>query len=260
MGPSCVDANGFFDIADVPVDRERHDVPTLDNSPRRDVVIPVDAMDGSADGYDVMFSDTQGDVPPDFGTFDTGVRDTGRVDVAVDRGTTTSGCVSGATGNLAVRFSWQGSGSGSTASVRYEANDLPDTSRWRVTAASRSIGYTPVYDDTFLGPGGLDLEGTAFMDVELSTSGLSAIRGATIAIYGRSFDTTASGSFSWQTFTGTGAAPSNLVANSPPYEWYGSDATLSFVPGDSGVLLRIYPGPSSDALIVSRVEICFDAF
>ncbi len=156
-----------------------------------------------------------------------------------------------------MRFRWEGSGPGSTAYVRYEANDLPDTSRWRVTANSRSIGYRPVFDDTFLGEGGLDLHGTGFIDVELSTSGLSSLSGVTIAIYGRSFATTTSGSFTWQTFDGTGAAPSGSVANSAPYEWYLADATTEFSPGDDGALLRIYPGPPSGALIVNRVEICF---
>jgi hypothetical protein len=170
-----------------------------------------------------------------------------------------SGCVSGAPGALAVRFAWRGSGAGSTAYPSYEVNQLPDTSRWHVAAYSRSIGYTPVFDDVFLGPGGLDLEGTAFIDVQLSTLGLTTVRSATLAIYGRSFDTTASGSFSWQTFHGTGAAPTDLVANSTPYEWYLADATTELVANDSGVLLRIYPGPSSGALIVNRVEICFDA-
>ena len=153
----------------------------------------------------------------------------------------------------------RGSGAGSTAYVRYDLNDLPDSSRWHVSAASRSFSYTPVFDDPFLGDGGLDLSGTVFMDVELSTVGLSSIRNVTIAIRGRSFNTTASGSFHWMTFSGSGAAPTNLVANSAPYEWYGADATSAFVTGDGGALLRIMPGPSSNSLVVASVEICFDA-
>lgn len=143
--------------------------------------------------------------------------------------------------------------------MRYEANDLPDRARWRVTPNSRSVGYRPVFTDVFLGEGGLELSGTGFVDVELSTAGLGSIDRVTIAVYGRSFNTGASGSFRWQTFAGTGAAPANLVANSAPYEWYGADATEAFAPGDDGVLLRIYPGPSSGALIVNRLEVCFDA-
>jgi hypothetical protein len=165
-------------------------------------------------------------------------------------------CVSGAPGTIAVRFRWIGNGPGSTAYVSYEANELPDTSRWHVSAASMSFGYTPVYDDTFLGEGGLDLNGTAFIDVELSTAGTS-ISSATIAIYGRSFDTTTNGSFSWQTFSGTNAAPTDLVSNVAPYQWYLADATSELPAGDGNTLLRIYPGPSSNDLIVDRVEICF---
>ena len=171
----------------------------------------------------------------------------------------TGGCVSGAVGNHVARFRWTGTTSGSRASVSYEANTLPDRSRWRVSAASRSIGYTPVFGDPFLGEGGLELSGTVFIDVELSTAGLGAISNVTLAVYGRSYNTTASGSFAWRTFSGSGATPSGFVSNVAPYRWYRADATASFVPGDSGVLLRITPGPPSGALVVSRVEVCFDA-
>lgn len=171
----------------------------------------------------------------------------------------TGGCVSGAVGTHVARFRWTGTTSGSRASVSYEANTLPDRARWRVTAASRSIGYTPVFGDPFLGEGGLELSGTVFIDVELSTAGLGAISNVTLAVYGRSYNTTASGSFAWRTFSGSGATPSGFVSNVAPYRWYRADATASFVPGDSGVLLRITPGPPSGALVVSRVEVCFDA-
>lgn len=214
---------------------------------------------GDLDGGDLDAGDL------DAGDLDAGTPDAGALDASVaadapalaDAGS--GGCVSGAIGTHAVRFRWAGSGSGSTAYVVYEDNELPDTARWRVSAASMSIGYRPVFSDVFLGEGGLELSGTAFIDVELSTAGLGAIRGVTIAVYGRSFATTSSGSFSWQTFDGVGATPSNSVANSAPYEWYPGDATAAFTPGDSGVLLRLRAGPSSNALIVSRVEICFDA-
>ena len=158
-----------------------------------------------------------------------------------------------------MRFRWTGAGSGSTASVVYEANTLPDTSRWHVSAANSTIGFTPVFVDPFLGSGGLDLEGDVFIDVEISTAGLSAIDRATIAIFGRSYNTTTSGSFTWQTFNGTGAAPTNLVSNVAPYSWYRADATAAFRTGESGALVRLRAGPSSNALAVNRVEICFDA-
>lgn len=196
----------------------------------------------------------------DAGLADAGLADAGARDAGHDAGPITTGdCISGATGTHAVRFQWTGSRPGSTAYVVYERDQLPDTSRWRVTAASTSIGYTPVFDDTYLGEGGLDLEGTTFIDVELSTVGLTSIRNVTIAIYGRSFATTTSGSFEWQTFGGTGSSPYGSIANSTPYEWYRADATSEFSPDDSGVLLRLRAGGPSDALIVNRVEICFDA-
>lgn len=240
-----VDAAAVMDVPvmDVPV----MDVPVTD-IPREDVVdVPAAPVDVPADRgtppRDVVDVPAVQDVPRDTGA---------RPDVPV-----TGGCISGAPGRYAARFRW--TGSGSRASVSYEANTLPDRSRWRVTAASRAIGYTPVWGDPFLGEGGLDLSGTVFMHVELSTAGLSSIRGVTLAIYGRSYNISASGSFSWMSFDGAGAAPSGSVANSAPYRWYRADATDAFRPGNSGVLLRISPGPPSGSLVVNRVELCFDA-
>lgn len=169
------------------------------------------------------------------------------------------GCTSGATGNYAARFRWAGSGSGSRAYVQYEVNNFPDASRWKAGAYSRAgVGYNPVFSDPFLGAGGLDMGGTVFMDVELSTARLSTIRKVTLAILGRSFNTTASGSFSWMSFDGAGATPSGFVSNVAPYRWYLADATTAFRPGNAGVLLRISPGGPSGSLVVNKVEICID--
>jgi hypothetical protein len=171
----------------------------------------------------------------------------------------TGNCVSGATGNHALRFRWDGNGSGSTAYVVYELNNLPDTSTWKVGAYSQNIGYTPVFSDIFLAQGGLELSGTVFIDVDLSTAGLSSITHVTLSVYGRSYNTTTSGSFTWQTFQGTGQSPSGGVSNSAPYKWYSADATSAFTPGNAAVKLRIKPGGPSNALVVNRVELCFDA-
>ena len=267
--PPITDGCGLmcFDVPRVDAFDAAIDTTTMDTGTMRDAgsdaanidaartdARPTDAGDAGDASDAGVFFDAQFDVGVD------APRDAGRdarTDVVVDTANT-NGCVSGAAGNYVARFSWQGS-QGSTAYPRYEMNTLPDSSRWNVSAASTSIGYSPIYDDTFLGPGGFDLETPAFMDVQLSTVGLSAIRAVTIAIYGRSFSTGASGSFSWQTFTGNGATPANLVANSTPYRWYAGDATIAFVPDDNTVLLRVRPGASSNALIVNRVEICFDA-
>jgi hypothetical protein len=166
-------------------------------------------------------------------------------------------CVSGAPGETAYRIRW--TNGGGTAIVSYEVHGLPDTSRFRAGAYSQSIGFTPRYVDIPLGGGGLELSGTVFVDLELSTVGLAQISRATLSILGRSYNTTASGSFTWQTFDGVGATPTNLVSNVAPYRWYGGDMTTEISAGDNGVLLRIRPGPSSNALVVSRIELCMQA-
>lgn len=201
--------------------------------------------DTSGDAHAGLDADTGGDA----GTGD---------DAGTDGGLSSGDCISGATGTHAVRFQWQGNGPNSTAYVDYEVNELPDTSRWHVGAYSSSFSYSPVYTDTFLGEGGLELSGTVFIDVELSTAGLGALDQVTIALYGRSFNTTSSGSFTWQTFSGTGATPSGHVANSAPYQWYLADATAALPAGDASTLLRLRAGPSSNSLVVNSVEICFD--
>lgn len=230
-----------------------------------------DAAPGDAGGLDATAPDAGRDAAATDAGFDAG-RDAGfdagrdagfdaGHEAGFDAGRDAGGgsCITDPDGTHAVRFEWKGSGSGSTAYVDYELNELPDTSRWHVSSASSSFSYTPTYGDIYLGDGGLILEGSAFIDVELSTAGLSSIRGVTLAIRGRSYDTTTSGSFEWQSFEGTGASPYGSVANSTPYEWYPADATAAFSPGDDGVLLRIYPGPPSGSLVVHRVEICFEA-
>ena len=259
LDDACARCDEDAVVDDAPAPSDAPDVPTVTDVPRTptdvtdvgsvmdvtDVTDVVSDRGAPGDGVDVAIArDAPGDV----------------VDVAIARDAPpTGGCVSGATGTRVARFRWTGSSSGGRASVSYETNTLPDRSRWRAGAYSRSIGYTPVWGDPFLGEGGLDLSGTAFMDVELSTAGLASIRRVTLALYGRSYSTGSSGSFSWMTFDGAGAAPSASVANSAPYRWYRADATAAFRPGNGGVLLRISPGPPSGSLVVNRVELCFDA-
>ncbi len=168
-------------------------------------------------------------------------------------------CMSGATGAAAYRIRWAGNGSGSTAYVVYEVNGLPDTSRDKAGAYGYQIGFTPSFVDTFLAQGGLQLNSSSFVDIDLSTVGVSQIDTATLAVYGRSYNTTTSGSFNWQTFSGTGAAPTNLVSNAAPYQWYSADMTTEIDPGDGNVKLRIKAGPSSGSLVVNRVELCLQA-
>jgi hypothetical protein len=168
-------------------------------------------------------------------------------------------CMSGRPGATAYRIRWAGNGSGSTAYPVYEVNGLPDHSRDHTGAYGYQIGFTPRFEDVFLAQGGLRLDGSSFVDIELTTAGVATISNATLSIYGRSFNTTTSGSFNWQTFEGTGAAPTNLVSNSAPYQWYSADMTTEISPGNTGVLLRIKAGPSSGVLVVNRIEICMTA-
>lgn len=166
-------------------------------------------------------------------------------------------CLSGQAGKTAYRVRW--AKSGSTAYVVYEVNGLPDKTRDHTAAYGYQIGFQPQYVDPFLAEGGLQLDGSSFVDIEISTVGVAQIASAKLALYGRSFNTTASGSFNWQTFDGTGATPTNSVSNVAPYAWYAGDMTTEIEPGDNGVLLRIKAGPNSGSLVVNRIELCVQA-
>ncbi len=166
-------------------------------------------------------------------------------------------CLSGQPGKTAYRVRW--AKSGSTAYVMYEVNGLPDKSRDHTGAFGYQIGFTPSYVDPFLAEGGLQLDSSDFVDIELTTAGVSSISSAKLAIYGRSFNTTTSGSFNWQTFDGTGSTPTNSVSNVAPYAWYTGDMTSEISPNDNGVLIRIKAGPSSGVLVVNRIELCMQA-
>ena len=82
-------------------------------------------------------------------------------------------CMSGVPGVTAYRIRWAGNGAGSTAYPVYEINGLPDHSRDHAGAYGYQIGFTPRWDDPFLGVGGLVLDGSDFVDLELTTVGLS---------------------------------------------------------------------------------------
>jgi hypothetical protein len=166
-------------------------------------------------------------------------------------------CMSGQPGKTAYRVRW--GQSGSNAYAIYEVNGLPDKSRDHTGAFGFQIGFQAQYVDPFLAQGGLQLDSSDFVDIEISTVGVAAIANAKLAIYGRSFNTTTSGSFNWQTFDGTGQTPTNSVSNVAPYQWYAGDMTTEISPGDNGVLLRIKAGPSSGVLVVHRIELCMQA-
>jgi hypothetical protein len=227
--------------------------------------------DGGGDLAGVDFAPESGG---DSGTTDLGdsgttdLASTGTVDLATATdlghdlttipGVITGGaCASGATGATAIRVHWTNGGGQAFADI--EAFGMPDTSREKVGAFGFNVGFTPTFGDNFLAEGGLVLDGSDFVDIELSTVGVSAIRAGTLAIFGRSFATGASGSFNWQSFTGTGQTPADFVSNSVPYRWYAADLDGAIAAADGNVLVRVKAGPSSGSLSVNRIEICLDA-
>jgi len=165
-------------------------------------------------------------------------------------------CLSGAPGQTAYRLTWIGSGS--YPQLVYEVNGLPDKTD-HAGVYGYNMGFTPQFVDPYLGDGGLLLDSSDFIDIELSTVGVSSIKSITLSIRGRSYNTTTSGSFGWQTFEGGGSAPYGLVSNSAPYEWYSVDMTGDISAGNDNVLLRIKAGPPSGSLVVNRLELCMQA-
>ena len=258
--PGLVDMSA--PLADMePVDGDMSSPDDMRTSDMGSADMPLSMEDMSApldmtDDID-MITDIDMGAVEDMGT---GPADMATMDMApaVDMAPPQSPCISGAMGAHVVRFHWEGNGPGSRAYVVYDENTLPDTTRWKAGAYGRTTSYSPVYDDTFLAQGGLVLSSTNFMHVEISTAMMPTINNATIAIYGRSYNTTSPGSFSWLTFSGSGSSPYGMVANSAPYQWYTADATAALPAGDAGTLVRIEAQGPSNRLIVNAVEICFD--
>jgi hypothetical protein len=197
----------------------------------------------------------------DAGRDGSGGNDGGTVDAGFDGGSggiiTGGPCLSGAQGATALRFRFIAAGS--QAQTSYEVNGLPDKSRWRAGAYGYQIGFTPSFVDPFLGSGGLQLDSSDFVDLEFSTVGVSSISRATLSIYGRSYNTTASGSFNWQTQLDYDTTPTNFVSNVAPYQWYSADVASAVNAGNGGLLMRIKAGPNSNALVVNRIELCLVA-
>jgi hypothetical protein len=166
-------------------------------------------------------------------------------------------CVSGAAGATAIRIGW--ADGGGQAMVQYLVEGLPDPSKDMAGAYGYQIGFTPQFVDPYLAQGGVGVDSSDFIDIAMTTNGITSIAKATLSIYGRSYDTTASGSFSWQTFDGVNATPFDFVSNAAPYQWYSADMTTEIGPGENNVLVRIKAGPSSGALVINQVEICMVA-
>ena len=194
-----------------------------------------------------------------------GGRDGGALDAFVPRdaptGTISGGpCLSGATGATGFRIRWAGTTSGSTAYVVYEKDGMPQGAGDRAGAYGQGqIGFTPTFVDPYLGDGGVALDGSDFIDMYISTAGVSSISQATLSLYGRSYNTTAPGGFNWQSLDDVGQTADDFVSNSAPYQWYSADMTSAIGPGESGYLLRLRAGGQSGALVVNRVELCLVA-
>lgn len=231
-----------------------------------DLSEPVDPVDLA--GIDLLGVDLRAPVdmrppadlaaPPDLATTpDLATRPDLAAPVDMATGPVSGGpCISGSTGATAFRVRWYDSGG--RATVDYEVHGLPDKARWKVGVFGYAIGFTPKFVDPFLGSGGVALDSSSFIDVELSTVGVSRISKVTLSVFGRSYSTGSSGSFNWITFTGGGATALNFVSNVAPYRWYSADATADIPPGDGRILLRIKAGGSSNSLVVNRLELCID--
>ncbi len=166
-------------------------------------------------------------------------------------------CASATPGAAAYRVRF--ANSGGTAYAVYEVNGLPDKTPDHAAAYGYQINFTASYVDPYLGPGGVQLDSSDFIDLDLSTAGVSQITKATLSIYGRSFNTTTSGSFNWQTIDGTGSTSTNSISNAIPYSWYSGDMTTELAPNKDGVKIRVKAGPSSGALVVNKIELCVQA-
>jgi hypothetical protein len=132
---------------------------------------------------------------------------------------------------------------------------LPDTSNWQAD---------PVYSTSVVdlgNGGGLEIGSGNWILILYSVAGLTTITSATFSIYGRSYDTTASGSFdAWSPLYGDAFAPTDSVSNAWPYAWTTIDYTGHVQVGDAPGLtgIRLYSGPSSNDLVIHTVELCIE--
>ena len=160
-------------------------------------------------------------------------------------------CLNGP-GFAAFRFHYDTSGSQSPI---VDAFGLPDSSNWEAT---------PVFSTSIVDPGnggGLEIGSGNWILIRYSLVGLHQINGARFSLFGRSYDTTASGSFdAWSPIYGDAPSPTDSVSNAWPYAWTTIDYTGHLAIGDDPGLtgIRLYSGPSSDTLVIHAVELCID--
>ena len=98
---------------------------------------------------------------------------------------------------------WKFHYNGSTSAIT-DVYSLPDKSNWQAVPA-----YATMFSDALHG-GGIQIGGGNWILIRYSVSGMSTIKSATLSVYGRSYDTTTSGSFNaWSPIYGDNASPTN---------------------------------------------------
>jgi hypothetical protein len=153
-------------------------------------------------------------------------------------------------GFVAWKFHYQGSTSAST-----DVYSLPDSSNWTAVPA-----YSTSFVDAIHG-GGIQIGGGNWILIRFSVAGLTQIKSATLSVYGRSYNTTTSGSFeAWSPLYGSIYSGTNSISNAWPYQWKSVDYTANVKVGDSPGLtgIRLYAGPNSNVLVINTVELCID--
>lgn len=202
------------------------------------------AKDGGPTATDATVPDDGGSLPPSDG---------GGADAAKDSGGPPllgPPCTHGP-GWIAWKFHYNGSTSAIT-----DVYSLPDKSNWEaVPAYPNSASWADA-----LHGGGINIGSGNWILIRYSVVGLTQIKKATLSMYGRSYNTTTSGSFNaWSPLYGDNPSPTNSVSNAWPYAW----TTIDFAgvkvgdsPGLTGI--RFYAGPNSSNLIINTVELCID--
>lgn len=201
---------------------------------------------------------------PNIGPQFDGGADSGSSDASTDDdgGTTTTDAGGDAKQNLlgppcshgAGFVAWKFHYNGSTSKIT-DVYSLPDSSNWDVAPA-----YSTSFVDSIHG-GGIEIGSGNWLLIRFSVAQMSQIKGATLSVYGRSYNTTTSGSFDgWSPIYGDVKSQTNSHSNAWPYQWVSVDYSANVKVGDPPGLtgLRLYSGPNSNDLVINTVELCID--
>lgn len=150
---------------------------------------------------------------------------------------------------------WRFHYANNSTSAITDVYSLPDNSNWQAVPA-----FATMFADGLHG-GGIDIGGGNWILIRFSVVGLSKIAGATLSVYGRSYNVTTSGSFdAWSPLYGDVKSPTNSHSNAWPYQWVSVDYSQNVKVGDQPGLtgIRLYAGPNSNDLVINTVELCID--